>query len=1773
MVSATPDVPLIPPAFEDGRLSLQSTESDRHDLPFLLPLSHAHPLLSSSNPNWDVDNFLLSRLHVPLDELRTDLRAYLADLKEELVQLINEDYKEFISLGTGLRGEGKRLDLVRGPIEVLKKDVEIIRSSLVSNEQIVQQKLDERSALREEKNLLQILLSLTDSLTRAETLLMIDQADSSEPSSSKTASSSDRPILSKLDTTSTALSTIKPSQAATSGGEKLIARVADEYTRVLYLADKARREGCAILDEVQWRIERIRNTLHKDLDHLFSDTLFSMSSRSSHYSTSSSSLHHTLQACLKTYDLISGWRDAEDLLRRELVRPLVRRIIVSSNLEMLLDPPIPATPFASLPTNLDGPSRKSFGLSPSIRSSLELGPQTPSTPTSFVIPPTPFKDPSQLESSSHAEINPFDLATPHASLSPSAVISPTDGTLRATVGSNKVYMNDSSPLGKMFDQLLNAIEKECTLVLEGAEKLRGGRGGAKIRDNQALLDGRIGDDRLALMNVNGQDGEEFEFFGNVVWKEIGERLMDELGTKLFAAGRPEELHLHYTQTHAFFTWLESLAPSIQSVLAMRDHPTYKAFEKRWQLPVYFQLRWKEIVGKLEEGMKPSGEPDGKDQDGFFLPQSLAVFRAIDRCWADEIFIPELSHRFWRLTLQILSRYRTWLNKVVLETTTSNSTEKSSGTTSDNTSSTLDPALVAQEDSKLRKASLIIADIRRLETKVSTLWRDQIQPRFEGTELRSEDEDEEIDLQVVLENSLSTLSAYVSPLSGQIIQILTRRCTEPLRLVRGVASQYLGVSDKRKPKEPSFFVPSIMKPVRTYFSNGQAEATLKTEFGQEWTGAVFEEIAAGYASVLQAAQKAEESLRKYRKGRKSTFSLFGSGNSATNAADEAKDEENIKLQMMLDVEGLGKDAEDLGVDVKSYPREFSSLEIAKESRNKELVIMPGTPHPHYCTAPPQLFSPPTPSSSLSSVLPTASASPPPSPAPSLPPSRPPVMTHRSSSFSSCQQSSTPTHITPPQSQPMTTVSVGPSNPNSALTNGAPSSSSSSSFSSGAPAVIVPPAPVAAGLKGMAAAAAASKAHLLPAAQHLNGTEILVADPLGEGIPAGGEADSDHPLSAGKLEERGYHSFMCLGRPFHVEKRWKLVRELGQGAYGLVISAQDDISGETIAIKMITRVFDKVILARRVLREITLLRHFAAHENITGLIDLDIVHPGFNEVYMFMEPMEADLHQIIRSGQQLSSAHVQYFMYQLFRGMKYVHSANVLHRDIKPGNVLVNADCELKICDFGLARGFHPGTKDSPAHGGSPLTEYVATRWYRAPEIMLSYRRYTTAIDVWSIGCILAELLSGKPIFKGKDYVDQLNLILSVLGTPDDETLNRVGSEKACKYIRSLPIVPAVPLMKLFPHAEPDAVDMLSKLLVFDPARRMHVTEALSHPYLSAYHDESDEPSCPAVFDKWAEVEALEEIADFRTSIEREVMEFRAEVRAVDELDPPWEEGVGVDEPGVGLISGDEGEGQPVKGSAYIRGALANGMLSNEGESEGGERLQDGGTDGTADGYTEDKDTEEVVFPEGRIPIDSNAGAEQFPASSPPSPTTVPMSSSCPSHLAEIHANSPLLAMSPSTSFHPLAQEVQPAASTAANSQFQPHTYHHRSRSSLSRRPSQGFFDSVSRRPNSLIFTPSQSPDQSSHPSPSSQLSSEIVRPPRSRHHSTSGDSLFRPFLRSLSTVSITDAAGLGFPLGGFSKISPAPPISPVPPLRVSPSDAPASELPLEFRTPGSRDQLL
>lgn len=312
-------------------------------------------------------------------------------------------------------------------------------------------------------------------------------------------------------------------------------------------------------------------------------------------------------------------------------------------------------------------------------------------------------------------------------------------------------------------------------------------------------------------------------------------------------------------------------------------------------------------------------------------------------------------------------------------------------------------------------------------------------------------------------------------------------------------------------------------------------------------------------------------------------------------------------------------------------------------------------------------------------------------------------------------------------------------------------------------------------------------------------------------------------------------------FNVSDHYQILEIVGEGAYGIVCSAIHKPSQQKVAIKKIEP-FERSMLCLRTLRELKLLKHFN-HENIISILAIQrpINYELFNEIYLIQELMETDLHRVIRS-QNLSDDHIQYFIYQTLRALKAMHSANILHRDLKPLNLLLNSNCDLKICDFGLARSIA-----SQEDNYGFMTEYVATRWYRAPEIMLTFQEYTTAIDVWSVGCILAEMLNGRPLFPGRDYHNQLWLIMEVLGTPNMEDYYNIKSKRAREYIRSLPFCKKIPFNELFANnnssnknINPLALDLLEKLLIFNPIKRITVEDALKHPYLQLYHDPNDEP---------------------------------------------------------------------------------------------------------------------------------------------------------------------------------------------------------------------------------------------------------------------------------------------------------------------------------------------
>lgn len=342
-------------------------------------------------------------------------------------------------------------------------------------------------------------------------------------------------------------------------------------------------------------------------------------------------------------------------------------------------------------------------------------------------------------------------------------------------------------------------------------------------------------------------------------------------------------------------------------------------------------------------------------------------------------------------------------------------------------------------------------------------------------------------------------------------------------------------------------------------------------------------------------------------------------------------------------------------------------------------------------------------------------------------------------------------------------------------------------------------------------------------------------------------------------------------WEVPERYQNLSPVGSGAYGSVCAAFDTKTGLRVAVKKLSRPFQSIIHAKRTYRELRLLKHMK-HENVIGL--LDVFTPArsleeFNDVYLVTHLMGADLNNIVKC-QKLTDDHVQFLIYQILRGLKYIHSADIIHRDLKPSNLAVNEDCELKILDFGLAR-----------HTDDEMTGYVATRWYRAPEIMLNWMHYNQTVDIWSVGCIMAELLTGRTLFPGTDHIDQLKLILRLVGTPGAELLKKISSESARNYIQSLTQMPKMNFANVFIGANPLAVDLLEKMLVLDSDKRITAAQALAHAYFAQYHDPDDEPvadpydqsfeSRDLLIDEWKSLTYDEVISFVPPPLDQEEME--------------------------------------------------------------------------------------------------------------------------------------------------------------------------------------------------------------------------------------------------------------------------------------------------------------
>jgi len=306
--------------------------------------------------------------------------------------------------------------------------------------------------------------------------------------------------------------------------------------------------------------------------------------------------------------------------------------------------------------------------------------------------------------------------------------------------------------------------------------------------------------------------------------------------------------------------------------------------------------------------------------------------------------------------------------------------------------------------------------------------------------------------------------------------------------------------------------------------------------------------------------------------------------------------------------------------------------------------------------------------------------------------------------------------------------------------------------------------------------------------------------------------------------------------HVTRKYDVAQKLGKGAYGIVWKATDKKSKETVALKKIFDAFQNATDAQRTFREISFLQQMDGHENIVQLYNV-LKADNDRDIYLIFEYMETDLHAVIRAN-ILEEIHKQYIMYQSFKALMYMHSADLVHRDMKPSNLLLNSECLMKVADFGLARSLLQGTEADPIN--PVLTDYVATRWYRAPEILLGSTRYGKAVDMWSLGCIFGEMLSGKPVFPGTSTLNQLEKICEITGKPTEAQIVAMRSPFAATMLDSLQYpAEAKGWSTLFPNATPTALDLLVKLMQFDPNHRMTAMDGLRHPYCAQFHDAESE----------------------------------------------------------------------------------------------------------------------------------------------------------------------------------------------------------------------------------------------------------------------------------------------------------------------------------------------
>mmetsp|Transcript_54655 Transcript_54655/g.153779 ORF Transcript_54655/g.153779 Transcript_54655/m.153779 type:complete len:494 (+) Transcript_54655:88-1569(+) len=294
------------------------------------------------------------------------------------------------------------------------------------------------------------------------------------------------------------------------------------------------------------------------------------------------------------------------------------------------------------------------------------------------------------------------------------------------------------------------------------------------------------------------------------------------------------------------------------------------------------------------------------------------------------------------------------------------------------------------------------------------------------------------------------------------------------------------------------------------------------------------------------------------------------------------------------------------------------------------------------------------------------------------------------------------------------------------------------------------------------------------------------------------------------------------------KYRLISKKGEGTFSEVLKAQSIKSGKYVAIKCMKNHFDSIDQVNN-LREIQALRRLAGHPNIIKLHEVLYDEPTGRLALVF-ELMDMNLYEAIKGRRHyLPEAKVKQYMYELLKALDHMHRNGIFHRDVKPENLLL-LDDEIKLADLGSCRGIY---------SRQPYTEYISTRWYRAPECLLTDGYYNFKMDLFAAGCVWFEIVALFPLFPGQNEMDQIQKIHNVLGTPDPELLVRKFKRNASHMDFNFPEKRGTGIERLVPHADPDLVEILKKLIRYDPDERILARQALKDPYFRDVRDADKE----------------------------------------------------------------------------------------------------------------------------------------------------------------------------------------------------------------------------------------------------------------------------------------------------------------------------------------------